>query len=402
MTSPKLAVALIVVAELFGTSLWFSANAAAPDLAREWGLSPSDVGWLTNAVQFGFITGTLTFSLTGWADRFSASRWFCASALIGGLANAAFGVLGTGLQSALVYRFLTGLALAGIYPLGMKLVFSWAPKQAGQTLAWLVGMLTLGTAMPQGVRALGSDMPWSLPVMTASGAAALAAAIVFWVGDGPHLPKSAPGPKKVGGALAVFRLPKFRAAALGYFGHMWELYAFWTLVPFLLATALGKQLASDVAVVPSWSFAVIAIGSLGCVVGGFAARSVGSAKVAALALAGSASACLLYPFIEHPSAALALLLFWGLMVVADSPQFSALSARHCPPDRVGSALAIQNGIGFSISVVSIALTTSTIDATQSHVAWLLLPGPILGLVGLLPLLKDRADSATRAGTRNCE
>lgn len=394
MPNPKLAVALIVVAELFGTSLWFSANAAAPGLARQWGLDAADVGALTNAVQFGFITGTLTFSLTGWADRFAASRWFCASALLGAATNAAFGLLASDLHSALIYRFLTGLTLAGIYPLGMKLVFSWAPKQAGQTLAWLVGMLTLGTALPQGVRALGSDMTWTLPVMTASGAALLAAGLVFMVGDGPHLPKGKAAPKQVGEALAVFRLPKFRAAALGYFGHMWELYAFWTLVPFLLTTALREQRAVDAATVPTWSFAVIAIGSVGCVLGGLCARKVGSAKVAALALAGSAAACLLFPFIQHGTAALVLLLFWGLMVVADSPQFSALSARHCPPDRVGSALAVQNGIGFSISVVAIALTTSTIDTTQLYVAWLLLPGPLLGLVGLLPLLRENENSAT--------
>jgi MFS family permease len=149
------AIAIIIIAELFGTSLWFSANASAHGLARDWGLTSADIGLLTNAVQLGFIAGTLGFSLTGIADRFAASRIVAVCACFGAATNAAFALLATGLTDAFVYRFLTGVALAGIYPLGMKLVVSWAPQRSGEALGWLLGMLTLGTALPHAVRAAG-------------------------------------------------------------------------------------------------------------------------------------------------------------------------------------------------------------------------------------------------------
>ena len=153
---PHHAVRLIVLAQLLGTSLWFSANSAADPLRADWGLTLADIGALTNAVQLGFIAGTFVFALSGLADRFAASRIFAVCAVLGALLNAAFALLAQGLVSAAVLRFAVGLTLAGIYPVGMKLVVGWAPERAGQTLAWLVGMLTLGTALPHGLRALGT------------------------------------------------------------------------------------------------------------------------------------------------------------------------------------------------------------------------------------------------------
>ena len=164
------ALPLIVVAQLFGTSLWFSANAAGDDLMRAWHLLPADLGRLTNAVQLGFILGTLGFSITGLADRFPASRIFAACALLGAAANAAFALLADGMATALLFRFAVGAALAGVYPLGMKLVVSWVPEQAGPALAWLVGMLTLGTALPHGVRFLDTGWSWQATLSWAIGA----------------------------------------------------------------------------------------------------------------------------------------------------------------------------------------------------------------------------------------
>jgi MFS family permease len=232
------ALMLVVGAQLLGTSLWFSANAAAPDLARAWQLRSTDVGRLTNAVQLGFILGTLTAAISGLADRFAASRIFAASALIGALANAGFALLAANLEQGLAWRFAVGLALAGIYPIGMKLVVGWAPERAGHALAWLVGMLTFGTALPHGLRALGGEWPWQHVVLASSVLAVVAAALILRLGDGPHLKLRGKGQGiAFGHVLHAFSIRDFRAAAGGYFGHMWELYAFWTLVPLLLTAS---------------------------------------------------------------------------------------------------------------------------------------------------------------------
>ncbi|OOG51225.1 MFS transporter [Polaromonas sp. C04] len=389
---PALAVAAIAFAELLCTSMWFSANGAGSELRVAWGLSVADIGWLTNAVQMGFIAGTLAISLSGMADRFAASQIFAFSSLLGALANAAFALLEPGLVLALALRFIVGLSLAGIYPLGMKLVMSWTRRDTGSTLAWLVGMLALGTSLPHAIRAWAPGIPWQHAVAVSSGLAVLGGLIVHLIGDGPFIGfRVAPQPPARGSVLRAFKIPAFRAAAFGYFGHMWELYAFWTLAPFLLAGALQQHDGgSGVSVA---SFAVIAIGAAGSVAAGYAAKAIGSAQVAAVALGVSGACCVLYPLLsDSPTPPrVAVLGVWGVAVIADSAQFSSLSGKACPPEWLGSALAIQNAIGFAVTLASIALAMAAFPFIGDRVVWALAPGPVLGLLAMRGLLRRQHD-----------
>ncbi len=372
--------AAVIVAEFFGTCLWFSATAVSPEIAVALGREPTDPLDLSSAVQMGFVAGTLLIGLTGLADRFRASRIFAASAFLGAAANAAIAAIPTTLAPILLCRFVTGLALAGIYPIGMKLVVSWNPDSAGRVLSWLVAMLTFGTAFPHLVRSLDAGHDWHLTIVVASLLACTAALIVLATGDGPAIGSGRRMHIDIRTALDDFRCPGLGAAALGYLGHMWELYAFWSLVPLLVLTTATQDSARSASLV---AFLIIATGAFGSVVGGIISQRAGSRFVALLALSGSAAACAVVPIIQNPSVLLLALFLWGLFVIPDSPQLSALAVRACKSDQVASTLAMLNGAGFLLTVVSIKLSLACWPAMGPAVAWLLAPGPLIGLMGLI-------------------
>lgn len=398
----------IAVAQLLATSLWFSANSEAGNLILVWHARPQALGWLSSAVQAGFILGTMVLSLGGLADRFRASSIFVVGALAGASLNAWFALSPGSLASGLVNRGLVGVCLAGIYPLGMKLMVTWAPERAGAALAQLVAMLTLGTALPHILHVLGAGISWRLVVFAASLLALSGAVMIGVLGDGPNAVSRASSFRvdrhiwaRPGVGFRAFRIRGFRFAALGYFGHMWELYAFWVAVPILVAQTRLQQVI-PLGSVSAISFCIIGMGAVGCLVGGTLSRRIGSHRVAAGALAASGLCCATFALTWHnhdPWFLFVVLLTWGATVVADSPQFSAVAAAACPGELLGSALALQNSIGFAITVVAIPAVTSSLLHIGLDATWLLLPGPVLGLAGFLPLLrKGGVASANRSAS----
>ena len=392
LVRPRRILPVIVAAQFAGTSLWFAGNAVLGDLQGAYGLPATALGPLTSAVQIGFIAGTLAYAVATIADRFSPSRVFLLSALAGAVVNLGVGTVATDYAWILAFRFLTGFFLAGIYPVGMKLAADWFEAGLGRALGWLVGALVLGTAFPHLLAAGTADLPWQTVVVGTSALAALGGVAVWaLVPDGPY--RSASRGFRPGAIAAVFRVAAFRSAALGYFGHMWELYAFWAFVPVLLAT---KFPGAEPASVSAGAFAVIAVGAAGCVFGGFASERAGSARVALAMLLVSGGIGLLSPWLFGLTAAWFALaaMLWGFAVVGDSPQFSTLVARTAPPEVRGSALTIVNSIGFAVTIPAIQALTAASVAWPVERIWLLLAlGPIAGIVAAAPLV--RGSGSTR-------
>jgi len=380
---------LIVLSQFAGTSVWFAGNAVMADLQHAWQLAPEALGHVTSAVQLGFIAGTLVFAVLALADRYSPRTVFLLSALVAAAANLGALVAAGNLPGLLASRFATGFFLAGIYPVGMKIAASWYRDGLGRALGYLVGALVLGTAFPHLLKALGQAWPWQYVLVGTSVIAATGGVLMFCgVPDGPHLSRAARFDPSV--LAAVFASKGFRASACGYFGHMWELYALWAFVPVAIAARVP---GADVA---AWSFAVIAAGAFGCVAGGIVSRRIGSARVASWQLAASGACCLLSPLIllSPPAVLLACLVLWGIVVVGDSPQFSALNAVNAPREFVGAALTIGNCIGFAVTVGSIQLLNSAASALPIEYLFLLLvPGPALGLLAMRPLLASKREPA---------
>lgn len=389
----------IVIAQFFCTSVWFAGNAIMGDMAKQLHLKPSYLAHLTSAVQLGFIAGTLIFAILSIADRFSPVKVFCCCAIIAAAINLGASLDNIDAVSLIVCRFATGFFLAGIYPVGMKIASDHYQQGLGKSLGFLVGALVLGTAFPHFLKSMTAGLPYKYVIYGTSILSALGGiAMLLLVPDGPHRKQGQQ--LNFSGFLGGFSHPKFRAAAFGYFGHMWELYAFWVFVPVILTTYKEHYPTVDLNV-PLLSFLIIAIGSLSCVAGGYLSQKFGAKMVATVALLISCTCCIVSPLFLFANAMpifIAFLFVWSIAVIADSPLFSTLIAQNAPVETKGSSLTIVNSIGFAITIVSIQLVTALrISANAQYIYVLLAVGPVLGLIALMR--KEKSSPLERGGER---
>ena len=377
--------ALLSVAVLSGMSIWLTASAIAPELQRTWGLTSSQVGWLTTLVQLGFVTGTAVAALLNLADVVPSRWYFAASGVLGSLANAAI-LVAPGYGSALVFRFLTGFFLAGVYPPAMKMIATWFRSSRGMAIGAIVGALTVGKATPYLLKLFeGSSL---VPVITGSSSAAVVGAVLILVAyrDGPY-PFLRPA-FSWGLVMRVIKDRPTRLATGGYLGHMWELYAMWATVglyfsEFFTGVGNANSLSADLT-----AFGVIAVGGVGAVVAGRWADRWGRERTTIWMMAISGSCAITMGWLMNASAwiVVPVALIWGFTIVADSAQFSAVVTEVAHPELVGTALMLQTSVGFALTAVSIQATIWLADVAGWQVAYgMLALGPVLGIISMARL-----------------
>jgi MFS family permease len=374
---------LVAAGQFFGLTLWFSATAAAPALAREFAITGAGVAWLTMAVQAGFVAGTLMSALFNLPDVLNARRLFAAGCLAGAVANAAITLAGTP-ALIIALRFATGVALACVYPPGLKIAAGWFVDRRGTALGIVVGALTVGSAFPHLLAWATDGVSWRTLMICSSLLATVGAAIVaVAVKDGPYVSASAPfDPQAVS---IVLRNREVRLATLGYLGHMWELYAMWTWIPAFAAASILASGGNPGRQGSLIAFVTIASGAVGCVLAGVGADAMGKARVAGGAMIVSGTCAILagLTFGGPFALLLALAVVWGFSVVADSAQFSALVAQFSPRTHVGTALTLQTCAGFLLTMISMRLLPAVAAAAGWKWAFLLLvPGPFLGALAM--------------------
>ena len=383
--------ALLAVAELLGMSVWFAASALSPQLREAWSLSAAQSGWLTSAVQLGFVAGTATAALLNLADVLPARTYVAISALAAALCNAALLAAG-GFAPALATRFATGFFLAGVYPPVLKMIATWYRDGRGFAIGTVVGALTVGKATPYLVH--GLEHAGIAPVVLVASAASAAAGLLVFAGyrDGPYAFERRPFAWSLVGT--VLRNREVRLATSGYLGHMWELYAMWSWIAAFLAAGAGLGARSaDLA-----GFAAIAVGGAGCVLGGVLADRFGRERLTiwAMATSGTCAAVIGLSTGSTPLV-IAVALVWGFAVVADSAQFSALVTELAPSHAVGTALTLQTSLGFLLTMASIQLVPRLVDAVGWRWAFVALAiGPALGIAAMRRLLRLRATASRPA------
>ena len=387
-TGKTRSVALLCVAEIAAMSLWFVSAAVLPEMTAEAGLSNARGAALSTAVQIGFVIGALGFAVLGLADRYDPRRVFLFSGLIAAAANGLLLVTPIGGAGQIALRCVTGAALAGVYPVGMKIVVGWGLKDRGFLVGLLVGALTLGSASPHLIALLGG-VDWRMTVAIASLASALGACLVLLIGLGPHhvrAPKF--NPRVIAQAWTNRRV---RLAYAGYLGHMWELYAFWAWCAAIAATSFGAAgLASPEAAARLTAFCAIALGGLACVPVGALADRIGKARAAQAmmivsALAGLASALSFGGPVWLFAAAIIL---WGVFIIPDSAQFSALVADAADPASVGSLMTFQTALGFALTAITVQATPMLAGAVGWPATMAVMAlGPLFGIEAMRRLIR---------------
>lgn len=386
MKVPNRILPIIVFSQFASTSLWFVGNAIIADLRTSMNVGIDDTGIVTSAIQLGFITGTLLFAFLSLSDRYSPRKLFLLCSVLGAVSNLLVYFIAYNLFSLLVLRFITGLFLTGIYPIGMKIASGWYKKGLGNAIGLLVGALAIGTAFPHLIKSFGGSLPWGQVIFIVSGFSVVGGlAMYLFVPDGPYISSGTKFNPKV--IITIFKNKELRSSALGYFGHMWELYTYYALIPLILIYYL--KLNPDELNISFWSFIIIASGSIGCIVGGVVSKRTGSAKVAFVQLALSGFCCLISPIMFNTAAPIFLtfLIIWGIVVMGDSPQYSAIIALSAPKELVGSGLTLVNSIGFGITILSLWFVYQFLDIINiSYALMILAVGPIMGLISMKRLL----------------
>lgn len=377
---------LLALAEFLGMVVWFSASAVVPALTDAWALTSGGQAWLTMSVQIGFVVGALGSAVFNLADRFPARWFFAASAILAGMATALIGLVAHGLGVALILRFLTGLFLAGVYPVGMKIMATWTKQDRGLAIGLLVGALTLGSAAPHLLKLFGGVSDWQLVLYLAAGSAFVGGLIgALFVAEGPYKTQSPPFDwRQIG---RILRQREVLLANLGYLGHMWELYAMWSWISlFLLAsfTEVGVSATSATVV----TFSVIAIGAVGSLLAGKWADQFGRTTLtsASLIISGTCAVLIGFLFGGNPILLTGVALIWGLAIVADSAQFSAAVSELADKEYIGTALTLQTSLGFLLTLFTIRM----IPPLQAWLGWrfafaFLAIGPVVGLWAMLRL-----------------
>lgn len=381
----RLILPIIVVSQFFCTSLWFAGNSIISDMARDLNLDQHFLAHLTSAIQFGFIAGTLVFAILSISDRFSSSLVFFISSILAGLFNLGISLNNIDSSEILLFRFLTGFFLAGIYPVGMKIASDYYQTGLGKSLGFLVGALVVGTAFPHLLKNLIIGFPWEYVLYSTSTLSILGGlSVLLFVPNGPY--------RKSGQKIMLtafmkgFKKQNFRSISFAYFGHMWELYTFWAFVPVMIS-AYNNHYPEINLSVSLFSFFIIGAGGLACIFSGILSEYFGAKKIASLALSLSCLCCIISPlflFSSSPFQFIIFLFIWGLVVIADSPLFSTLVAQTAPDESRGTSLTIVTCIGFSITIISIQFINLLSDKINAQYIYMLLAiGPILGLVALL-------------------
>jgi len=387
--SKLLSVCLLVVASIAAMSVWFVSAAILGDMSSETSMSPGLQAAMSTAVQAGFVVGAVLSAVFGLADRFQPRYIFALFAFLAAVANACLLLVSPGVASV-VLRGLTGVCLAGVYPVGMKIAVGWSIRSRGLLVGLLVGGLTLGSASPHLLSFLGGA-DWRITVITASALASIASVLILFTKNGPYHNAQTKFDAKV--LTEVWRNPSIRRAYGGYLGHMWELYAMWAWIGLALKVSFTHQMPMDQAehLAKLTTFVVIALGAISCPLAGFVADRIGKAEltIAALAISGLSAIAFGVTFGGNVWLTIGIAALWGVFVIPDSAQFSAIVADHAQAGNAGTLMTFQTALGFALTTVIVQL----VPCVAEQIGWpvvmaSLAIGPCLGIACMWKLRRS--------------